>query len=225
MKSKLIMFIALLMGVFTTFLFFNYMKKFDTTAVINENTVEVLVAKEAIKENQRITSSMVELAQLPKDGVHPQTLTDLSTVEGKYATSDIEAGEALLTHRIKSEKEEALFVSRKVKEGFRGVSVGVNFVQSISNLIEPEDVVDVIFSEVVKVNDKDTVVSKQILSKVRVLAIGRKMIATTDEAEEYAEYSSLTLELSPEDSLVLVNASERGHIHFTLHTKIESPKK
>ena len=220
MRSKLIMLIALVMGIFTTFLFFNYMKQFDTEAVINDNTVEVVQAKEQIKENQRITSSMLELAQVPKDGVHPQTITDIATIEGQYATSNIEVGEELLKHRIKSEKEETLFVSRKVSEGYRGVSVGVNFVQSVSNLIEPEDVVDVVFSEVVKVNNVDTVVTKQILSKVRVLAIGRKMIAATNEAEAYAEYSSITLEFKPEESVVLINASERGNIHLTIHTKI-----
>jgi pilus assembly protein CpaB len=223
MRSKIIMLLALVMGIVTTVLFFNYMNQFDTQAVINENTVPVVQANGLIKENQRITSDMLVIAQVPKDGLHAQTVTELSEVEGLYATSDIETGEVLLTHRVKSEKEETLFVSRKVTEGYRGVSVGVNFVQSISNLIEPEDVVDVVFSEVVKVNNVDTVVTKQILSKVRVLAIGRKMIAATSEDEVYAEYSSVTLELKPEDSVTLINASERGNIHLTIHTKIVPP--
>ncbi|QOR67506.1 Flp pilus assembly protein CpaB [Cytobacillus suaedae] len=223
MRSKIIMLLALVMGIVTTVLFFNYMNQFDTQAVINENTVPVVQAKGLIKENQRITSDMLVIAQVPKDGIHPQTITEFSQVEGQYATSDIEAGEILLSHRVKSEKEETLFVSRKVTDGHRGVSVGVNFVQSVSNLIEPEDVVDVVFSEVVKVNNIDTVVTKQILSKVRVLAIGRKMIAATSEDEVYAEYSSVTLELKPEDSVTLINASERGNIHLTIHTKIVPP--
>ena len=163
MRSKLILFLALVMGGITTFLFFNYMKQFDTAKVVNENTVEVVVASEKIEENERISSDKLKIVQLPSQGLHPQTVRSKKEVEGKYATSAIEADEPILTHRIQSSKEETLFVSRKVKEGYRAVSIGVNIVQSVSNLIEPEDIVDVIASEKVKIDNKDTIKSQQIL--------------------------------------------------------------
>ena len=46
------------------------------------------------------------------------------------------------------------------------------------------------------------------------------MQPTKKEDEEYVEYSSVTLELKPEDAVKLVNASEKGDLHLTIHSKI-----
>ena len=219
MRSKMILVLALVMGGVTTFLFFQYMKQFNTEVVMSENMVEVVVAKEIIRENQLITASMLEVTEMPQQGIHPQTIQSIGEIDGQFATADIEAGEPLLSHRLKSSKDETVFISRKVQEGYRALSIDVNFVQTVSNLIEPEDYVDVIFSETVKVNGEDTMVTEQLLNEKRVLAVGRKMQATTNP-EEYVEYSSVTLELTPNDVVKLVNANERGNIHMALHTKV-----
>lgn len=225
MRSKVILFLALVMGGITTFLFFNYMKQFDSATVVNKNTEEVVVASERVEENERLSASKLKLVQLPSKGLHPQAVKSIEEVDGKYATAAIEADETLLSHRIKGSKEETLFVSRKVKEGYRGISVGVDLVQSVSNLIEPEDVVDVIASETVKVENNDTIKSQQILSNVTVLAIGRKLMTDKSGEEEYVEYSSVTLELKPEDGVKLVNAAEKGSIHLTVHSRINQQEK
>jgi pilus assembly protein CpaB len=222
MKTKLVLVLAIIMGLITTYLFYDYMKQYEVETTIQENMTKVLVAKEQIKKNQRITAGMVEFVEVPEMAVHPQVLTLVSDIEGLYATADIEKGESILTHRVKSEKEEALFVSKKVSEGHRAVSIGVNFVQSVSNLIEPEDYVDVIFSEQIKEGEKEVIKSEIILTKVRVLAIGRKMIESTTETV-HVEYSSATLELVPADALKLVNASQRGSLQLTLHTRVIQP--
>jgi pilus assembly protein CpaB len=221
MKSKVILLLSLVMGIVTTALFFNYMKKFDTETVMSESLVEVVVAASEIPINQTISSDMLKVAQVPEKGVHSNTVTDANEIIGKFANANITTGETLLSHHVKSAEEESTLISRKVKDGFRAVSVGVNFVQSVSNLVDPEDKVDVIFSEVIEHPDgTTTVITEQILSNVRVLAVGRKMLPTTSDQEEYVEYSSVTLELEPKDSVKLVNASERGNIQFTIHSKI-----
>jgi pilus assembly protein CpaB len=223
MKTKLVLVLAIIMGLITTYLFYDYMKQYEVETTIQENMTKVLVAKEPIKKNQRISAGMVEFAEVPEMAVHPKVITLVSDIEGLYATSNIEKGESILTHRVKSEKEETLFVSKKVTEGHRAVSIGVNFVQSVSNLIEPEDYVDVIFSEQIKEGEKEVIKSEIILSKVRVLAIGRKMIESTSETE-HVEYSSATLELVPADALKLVNASQRGSLQLALHTRVIQPQ-
>jgi pilus assembly protein CpaB len=219
MRSKFILILALAMGAITTFLFFNYMKQFNSEVVISESLVDVVVAKDRILANTKLDASLVEMKKVPKKGIHSQTIKDPSKLEGLYITSPVEAGEVILEHRVQSELEEELFVSRKVKDGYRAVSVGVNFVQSVSNLVEPEDHVDVIFSEIISTNPTQ-VNTQQIITKARVLAVGRKLIAATETEEEYVEYTSVTLELNPEESVKLVNASERGNIQFTIHTRL-----
>ncbi|MBM6619516.1 Flp pilus assembly protein CpaB [Bacillus suaedaesalsae] len=219
MKSKFILILAITMGVITTFLFFNYMKQFDSEIAISESMIEVVVAKEKIPANTKLNASLLEIKSVPEKGLHPQTILDMSKLEGLYVTSPIEAGESILEHRVQSSLEESLYVSRKVMDGHRAVSIGVDFVQSVSTLIEPEDYVDVVFSEVISTNP-NVIKSEQILSNVRVLAVGTKMVPKSDESEEYVEYNSVTLELKPTDAVTVINASERGNIQFTLNSKI-----
>jgi pilus assembly protein CpaB len=196
------------------------MKKFDEAKIVNQNMIDVVVANGKILENERITNEKIKVIKIPSKGLHSQSIKNTNEAVGKYATAEIESGEVLLGHRIKSSKDEIVFVSRKIKEGYRGVSVGVNFIQSVSNLIEPGDTVDVISNEVLKEGNRNIVKTVQILSNVNVLAVGRKMITVKEEEEKYAEYSSVTLELLPEDAIKVVNFSERGNIQLTIHSKI-----
>lgn len=214
------------MGVITTVLFFNYMKQFDAATVSTTNTVKVVVAKEQIEKNERISASKLELVSMPEKSVHPEALKSIDAAEGKIATSVIVKGEAILSHRLVTEKEEKLFVSRKIREGYRAVSVGVNFNQSVSNLIEPEDDVDVVFSKAKKESATETSVdSVVLLEKARVLAVGRKLVDSEETEEPYVEYSSVTLELKQNDAVKLINSAEQGSIHFILHQRpIEKEK-
>lgn len=206
------------MAIFTTFLFINYLQQNETKGASAPDVTKVVVAKEAIRQNQQMSVELVELTEVTKKDVHPTTLTSLEDVEGKIATAAIEKGEVILAHRVQADEAEEKVVSRKIKDGFRAVSVGVNIVQSVSNLIDPEDYVDVIHS---KILEDDSVETEQLLSKVRVLAVGRKLTETTaGEDEGYVEYSSVTLELKPDDAKALIHASEEGLIHFTLHSSI-----
>ncbi len=205
------------MGLITTVLFFNYMKQYDAQTVANKSKVEVVVAAQEIKRNVSITKEMIETKLLPEEGIHTNALTELDSVIGQFSTADIARGEALLSNHLQSAKEEKLFVSRKIRDGFRAVSVGVNLPQSVSNLLEPEDQVDVINT----VKEGDKLVSKVVVENVTVLAVGRRMVETT-EGEEYVEYTSVTLEVMPNEAVNLANATESGPLHLALRSRVKS---
>ena len=221
-KSKMVLMLSLVMGIITTILFFQYMKQFNTEKVANSTvqTVGVVIAKEKIEMNEKISRNKLEIVERPEKEVLPQTVMSVTEAEGKLANSMIEKGETLLTHRLGSEQEEGVYVSRKVRDGYRGVSIGVNINQSVTNLIEPEDEVDVVFTKVIKDKLKQDVPQTVILlNKARVLAVGRKMVTPENTKDPYVEYSSITLELKPEDAVKLVNATESGKIHFLLNKR------
>ncbi|MCL6570423.1 MAG: Flp pilus assembly protein CpaB [Bacillus sp. (in: Bacteria)] len=220
MKSKMVLILSLVMGIITTMLFFQYMKQMNTAKVTTVEMVDVVVAKEKIETNEKISSEKLEIVQIPKKGILPQMIKSVADVEGKLATAMIEKGEPILTHRLGSEKEEGVYVSRKVREGYRAISIGVNINQSVSNLIEPEDEVDVVVTKLIKdAANQNIAVSNILLKKARVLAVGRKMQTPEDTKEPYVEYSSVTIEIKPEDAINLVNATEEGKVHFILHKR------
>ncbi len=220
MRSKIILIAALLMGAATTLLFFNYTKQYkEAPAIANDKLVEVVAVKMNLRENTILTASMLEVKQLPESGVHPQTVRNPQDAIGKLSSADLTAGEALLATRIKDQQEEALFVSKKIREGYRAASVGVNIVQSVSNLIEPNDYVDIVYNK----KDKDTgrMDSHILLENVHVLAIARRMVEAVPEtpAEEYAQ---VTLELLPIDGIKLISADEDSDVTLSmmLHSRV-----
>jgi len=217
MRSKLILVMAILMGIVTTVLFYNYMKKFHEVSVVTESLTDVVVARQEIKKNELVTSGALQTVKVPAKGLNPQTITVVNKAVGKISDIDVASGEALLSNHLQDQAEEALMVSRKVHDGYRALSIGVNLVRSVSNLIEPDDYVDVVSTPTAKENE--LVVSTLILENVRVLAVGRRMIESTKDTP-YAEYSSVTIEVKPEDGVKVINASEKGNLDLMLYSRV-----
>jgi len=217
------------MGLITTLVFaysFSAKNKVSDEPV---KTKDVVVSVQVIEENTLITEEMVTLSVKPASSVHASSLGSLEDVVGKLTTTRIEADEVLLPARVQSEQEVSDMISKKITPGQRGVSIFVNLAQSVTNLIEAEDFVDIIFTKAETSTEEGStteadVTSTLLYSKVRVLAIGQKMIVR-DENDEPVEYVTVTLEMSPEDTVKLVDAHEIGKyiegssLHLTLHRR------
>ena len=80
----MILFAAILMGIATTVLFFNYMKQYNTVAAANETFVEVVAAKQEIKENTKITSGMLQIVEVPATAVHLSTIISPRLAAGSF---------------------------------------------------------------------------------------------------------------------------------------------
>lgn len=223
MRSRTLFLLAIVMGLITTLVFaysFSAKNKVSDEPV---ETKEVVVSLQVIEENTLITEEMVTLSVKPVTTVHASSLGTLEDVVGKLTTTRIEADEVLLPARVQSEQEVSDMVSKKVTAGQRAVSIRANLVQSVSNLIESEDYVDIVYTEEEKLTPetssaKATFKSSLLYSKVRVLAIG-KIMTVRNANDELVEYASVTLEMNPEETIKLVQAHENGSLHLTLHRR------
>jgi len=218
MRSRTLFLLAIVMGLITTLVFaysFSSKNKESDQPIV---TKEVVVSVQAIEENTVITEEMVSLSTKPTTSVHAASLASLKDVVGKLATTRIEADEVLLPARVQSAQEVEDMVSKKITDGKRAISIRANLVQSVSNLIEAEDFVDIIYRGIEGTETEPIPMSTLLYSKVRVLAIG-KIMTVRDENDELVEYASVTLELSPDDTVKLVQAHETGILHLTLHRR------
>lgn len=226
MKSKIILVIALIMAVITTVLFRNYVRGIENRYKENKKQVTIVVPKIDIKKNQKVTKDNLELKEFNADSVHGEAIKNIEAIEGNYALVDLKAGEVLFASRFINQSQESELITRKIKEGYRAVAIGANYVESVSNLIQPEDYVDVIYTLQDETNSK-RFQTTTLLENVRVLAVGKRIIEKpgkneySDKAEgEQVEYSSVTVELKPEDVIKIVNSDEKGNIKFVLRSKI-----
>lgn len=223
MRSRTLFLLAIVMGLITTLVFaysFSAKNKVSDEPVA---TKDVVVSVQVIEENTLITEEMVIVSVKPVTTVHASSLGSLEDVVGKLTTTRIEADEILLPARVQSPQEVNDMVSKKVTAGQRGISIRANLVQSVSNLIEAEDYVDIVYTVEEKLMNetstaKPSFKSSLLYSKVRVLAIGQIM-TVRNENDELVEYASVTLEMKPEEQVKLVQAHENGSLHLTLHRR------
>ncbi|MFC2947309.1 Flp pilus assembly protein CpaB [Virgibacillus sediminis] len=214
MKPKKILLMAVLSGLITTILFFSLMSRtgMDTSASEPEvEMVNVITAAADIPKDQQITEELLAAKEIPTDQAHPEMVQETGAVLEQYTVTDIKQGEILMNHRIQDKTEEKEMVSRKIKEGSRGVSIDVTYVTGVSNLIQPEDYVDVVLTS-------ETAESEVIQEKVRVLAVGGRMTEAKADGTE-TEYMAVTLELDQEQTVDLINANYRGELQLALYSK------
>jgi pilus assembly protein CpaB len=226
MKSKIILVIALLMAIITTILFRQYMVGLENKYKSEQKRTTIVVSKVDIKKNQKVLKENLELKEFIADAVHPEAVTKAEAIIGNYALTDIKTGEILFVDRFTNEVKESELITRKIKEGYRAVAIAANYVESVSNLIQPEDYVDVIYTAPDETDNKK-LKTVTLFENVRVLAVGKRIVEkdnknpNTDAAEqEDVEYSSVTVELKPEDIMKIVNSDEKGNIKFVLRSKI-----
>jgi pilus assembly protein CpaB len=226
MKSKIILIIALLMAVVTTVLFRQYVIGLEKKYKSEQKRTTIVVSKVDIKKNQKVLKENLELKEFISDSVHPEAVKKAEDIIGNYALTDIKAGEVLFASRFTNEFQESELITRKIKEGYRAVAIGVNYVESVANLIQPEDYVDVIYTFSDEADNKK-LKTITLFENVRVLAVGKRIVdkdnqgPNKDKANQpEAEYSSVTLELKPEEIMKIANSDEKGNIKFVLRSKI-----
>jgi pilus assembly protein CpaB len=107
-----------------------------------------------------------------------------------------------------------------VQDGWRAVSIPVDPVSSVNNLIQPNDNVDVIgtfrFPDVRGDSALDTV-TLTILQDVKVLAVGNRWGNNfADNANTQRSYSTVTLQLYPDEVEMVIFASQKGRLTLSL---------
>lgn len=217
MKPKRILLLGILSALITTILFYVFMEKTATTNLQTEIKPEmgtVVVAAQDIAKDTPITNEVLKVKEVPVELIHEQAVTDINEVVGTYAITEIKTEEIILMHHVQKKEEETAVVSRKVAEGYRAVSILVDYVTGISNMIQPDDEVDVVLSTV---EPKKTEI---ILERVRVLAVGSRMTEAQSDGTEIA-YQSVTLELTQDDMVKVIDASEKGKLQLGLYSKSE----
>lgn len=230
MKSRIILIAALVLAVVTTVLFSNYLNKLDSKYKSDKSMVQVVVLKQDVKRNQKVTLEMLESKSYSLDSVLPEAIKDVKDVDGSFALIDMKAGEQLFKERFINQREENEYLTRKISSGMRAISIEVTYVEPVSTMIEPEDYVDVIFS--VKNQDKYSP-TYTLLENIRVLAVGERISESRDantvadaknsvqSSGGQAKYMSVTLELTPKQAEQITNAELNGELKFTLRSELE----
>lgn len=174
------------------------------------NSTAVAAAAMAIPYGTKVEGRHVRMISLPRDSAPEGAFTDAKLVEGKVATRDVARGEILLAERF-ADHDSGSTLAALVAHHMRAVTVRVDDVVGVAGFLLPGNRVDVVSSRLEQQTRRAT--SETILTNLKVLAVDQT--AATDKNEPVI-VRAVTLEMTPEQSEVLVKAKAEGTIQLTL---------
>jgi len=189
----------------------------DNKPAVVENNPEKALAYVAIADihsDTHLDNNLFKLQSFDKNTIPPQAVTEEdtqkvpNTITGKIAQTNIYAGAILLKPQI---NERTSDLSTRIMPGMTAISVRVDDVTGVAGFIQPKDETDIIATH----KNGGLYV---LLRKVKVVAIDQ--ISSGDQAKPVV-VRALTLEVSPEDAVKLVEAARITPLQFALRNPMD----
>ena len=225
-KRSTTILIAVVLAAGTGLLLFNYLSTVAHTAQAVPMR-SVVIATRAIPARTVVQSDMVTIADRPQDSVDPDVSTSLGTVVGQMAFIDIPNGSTLSTSKIGHLETGGL--TMRVPVGQRAMSIALDPVKGVADLVQAGDHVDVIAVTQPRGNGQAPQVVTILRNKL-ILAMGStmEMPATNAAASDAAAATSAaataiqtaTLAVTPHEASTLALAD----LNATLRLDLRSPR-
>lgn len=170
------------------------------------HTMQVVVAKVDIARGVKLDSQNVAIRNVPNEYAHSVAVTpdDFPRIDGQALAYPVKAGEMILWGLMETQK--APTFSARVEAGRRAMTVPVDEINSISGLLEPGDMIDLIAT----VDQNGKKLTFPLLQRVPVLATGQRVVE--EAAGEHRQYSTVTIDTTPAQAQNLIVARDIGKL-------------
>lgn len=181
---------------------------------LGQPMTEILIASHRLNEGQTISSKDVEIQKIPAKYAPIGILkpSDLYKIESRGLIKSVSKGEMILWSSL-AENYSYQSPSAKIEQGYRAVTIAVDSISSVANLIQPGDHVDLITTLEIPGESKPSTLT--LLQNVTVLTVGE---ATQEEA---ASYSNVTLMVLPTEANIITHSGKYGSLSLALRNPID----
>ncbi len=252
-QKRLPLIIALACGIWAILLLNSYLKRRETEiwekikqsqqqaqpARQQVRTAIVLVAGKDIAPQVPITPADLSIKEIPVEYIQPGAVSSLDEAIGQIASSPIAAGEQILKTKLLPPGKIGKSLSEITPTGKRAVSIPVDNMSSIANLIRPGDHVDVLAlitmpETTAQPNTKSSTTRLiSLFQNVEILAVGGEFVSYAEYGQaakkEQAKAASagggtVTLALDPQEAVLLSFVQEHGKIKLDLRSSEDTKK-
>lgn len=173
----------------------------------NVRKVAVVVAKGDLPKGAQLSTATVAVRQIPAEFAHSGAVApdSFERIDGQTLAYPVKGGEMILWGLLEAQK--APTFSARVAEGRRAITVPVDEINSISGMIEPGDVIDLVFT----VDHSGRKRSAPLLQGVQVMATGQRVVDDPLSGER-RQFSTVTLDTTPAQARDLIVARESGKL-------------
>jgi pilus assembly protein CpaB len=169
--------------------------------------VSVVVAKTDIARGVKLDNGNVAVRSVPREYGHSVAVTpdDFARIDGQPLAYPVKAGEMILWGLMETQR--APTFSARVEAGRRAMTVPVDEINSISGMLEPGDMIDLI----VTVSQGEKKLTFPLLQKVHVMATGQRSVDDPAGGPQKS-YSTVTIDTTPLQAQNLIVARDVGKL-------------
>lgn len=226
MRQRIIVLIvAIFFGLAAAFMVTSYANRAAERAIARTKTVKVLTASFNVPVGLTLDElrarNLVKYKKIPKEFVAEGAVTAKKTLGKKVLAVGLSPGEQLTAGNFSVSKDAGLAFT--VPENMVAVAIPIDDMKAAGNLVKVGDYVNVVGTAK---NTDDRELTKTILQKVQVLAVGTNMenrrgsqtssIPEAASSENNKNGKTVTLALSQADSEKLIFMQDQGRIWLTL---------
>jgi pilus assembly protein CpaB len=229
LKNPKSLLIALALALLATSAQCRYVKQREVTLLELTEPRQVVVARQNIREGERLDETTFEVQAIPAKYVQPKAIGEVDVVLGQIASGPISEGEQLMANKLLRSNEAGL--AWKVSKGSRAVAMTVDEVTAVGGHIRPRNFVDVLGTFDFGEGDKVEMRTITLFQNVWVLAVGSDLgqpavVGADTQSGSNMKMNGFTisLALNPEDSQKLVLAQSIGDLTLTLRGRFEDKK-
>lgn len=228
MKAKVALAVAIALAIIAAVGIRSYIRQEVQSKVGTRKMVTILVAKNTIKKDTKLTADMVEEREADASTLQEERNVlrrDLERFLGQPLTTTVEAGKALLWANFMRETTSEN-PAASLPSGYRQITIPVDKVTGCAGRLLPGSVVDVLVTlRVRRGENAQTVepVTQTVLTHMEVVATDlntRQPYAfeplSPTERRDFAAYSTVTLKALPLQAVLLAFLAEQGKMHLLI---------
>jgi pilus assembly protein CpaB len=226
-RRKVLLIVAAVVAALGTLLVFVYVKSADTRAAEQYHAVQVLKAVKPITPGETVADAQaqgaIQLGTVAQQDRMPDALSDLSTVNGQVALTNIYPGEQIVTSKFGATAANAS--SLTIPKGDLAISISLTDPGRVAGFVNPGDNVAIFMSGSGQGGSGGTF-TRLLLPKVEVIAVGSTTVTTTTTTDANGQQTTeqlpktlMTLAVDQKDAQKVIYASGNGELAFGLLDK------
>ena len=182
-----------------------------------EKKIAVVVAKFELQRGDVIDASSMAVREVPAQYVSSSVVSPerFDAVAGSRLGRSMRSGEPLLLEYLKVDDDTA-GLSHRLKPGSRAVTINVDEVNALSGMLQPGDRIDLLMSargsEAASKAGVNRELTVPLMQDVLVLATGKQVGQNPDADGKGRLFTSITMELTPDQAQRLVTAQRGGRL-------------
>ena len=209
--------LAVLMALFTSALFYNWLEQQANLKAANSQKVSVptttiVVAAADLAWGTTLTLEMIKLVSFPQESLMQGYISAAENANGRILSTNLKANEPILVSKLAPHDITQGGMAAVTQREKRAMAVRVDDVVGVAGFINPGNRVDVLVTL-----GQSTAKSKTVLQNVLVLATGPQMDGQDNKAKP-RKVDVITVEVTPQEAEKLALAAAEGKVTMVLRS-------